>query len=730
LFERELGMMPQTQIHVDNEIQIENLQKENVNIKSEIKILQDKIESNNNLIYEIKYGKTDKTKRRTFVRKCPNGDCRGFLSSNLKCSICEKWACGDCREVKGDTRDADHTCNKDTIESIKILEKETKECPKCSYKIYRIEGCFAKNTPMLMWDQSIKMSQDITIGDIMIGDDGQQRKVLNVCSGKDKMYEITQNNGETYVVNSKHTLVLKNVGKDDKIEILVDDYMKLNQTKKNTLLGFKSENGINYQEQNVELDPYMLGLWLGDGTHTLPIIASNDFEIQKYIFNWCENHDAELIHDEAYKFRIRRKGKSNGISNLVKPIGQNQSNKCKGCTYKKMKICDLQKNDNRLTYPNKTNPFMDKLNKYNLVGNKHIPKEYMMNSREVRLKLLAGIIDTDGCLSNNGKRITIGQVNKLLSDQISILAHSLGYVVNKRMVERNNIKCPGVERKNYQNNYIVNISHSNLSEIPTILKRKECKNSQTNKNYQKTKISVKLIGEGTYYGWQLDGNHRFIGTDFTVLRNCNQMYCTPEYGGCGTAFDWKTLKIETKIHNPHYYEYMKKQGTLQREAGDIICGQELDYNFYNNLAKKINPKKNQIIFDMIRMIQHARLVELRRFTPNARESNLDLRILYMRKKIPVESMKRDLQKREKDNGKKKEIFNVIQMFIQCVTDIFYRLYDNPKLIDNILKEIHTLGMYTNECLKNISKSYKCTEYYFNQELEFGALKKIKQTKQT
>ena len=341
LFEKELGMMPQTQIHVDNQINVEKLLKENSDMNDEIKRLRKKIDTN---IYEIDCIKNNvKSERREFVRKCPNGDCRGFLSTNLKCNICEKWACGDCREVKGDKRNSEHTCNQDTIDSIKTLEKETKECPKCSYKISKINGC-------------------------------------------------------------------------------------------------------------------------------------------------------------------------------------------------------------------------------------------------------------------------------------------------------------------------------------------------------------------------------------------NQMYCTPEYGGCGTAFDWVTLKIETKIHNPHFYEYMRKQGTIQRETNDIVCGRELDNYFSNELAKKLDYNKYIHLFFVIILINHTRQVDLPKFRPSTREGNLDLRISYMRNKINAETFKKEIQKREKDNNKKQEISNVILMFIQCITDIFYRLYDDVKSVDTIELEIENLRIFTNECLFNISKSYKCTVYHYDTKMEFNSLK--------
>lgn len=78
---------------------------------------------------------------RTFIRACPVEDCRGFLSSALKCGTCEGWACGECFGIIGATRDAPHTCNEDDVKTAKMIKRETKPCPRCAISIYKLEGC-------------------------------------------------------------------------------------------------------------------------------------------------------------------------------------------------------------------------------------------------------------------------------------------------------------------------------------------------------------------------------------------------------------------------------------------------------------------------------------------------------------------------------------------------------------------------------------------------------------
>mgnify|MGYP003643806704 CR=1 FL=1 len=74
-------------------------------------------------------------------RKCPDENCRGYLSTQWKCGLCEKWACHECHVIKGHTRDTEHTCDPDTLATAQLLSKDTKGCPKCSTPIHKIEGC-------------------------------------------------------------------------------------------------------------------------------------------------------------------------------------------------------------------------------------------------------------------------------------------------------------------------------------------------------------------------------------------------------------------------------------------------------------------------------------------------------------------------------------------------------------------------------------------------------------
>ena len=796
LFDQEKALLPATQPLVEQKIAKQKLKKELRDIDS---LIDDLYRQKRILEQQIHYGNTttssEKEEKARFVRQCPATNCRGFLSTQWKCGICEQWSCPECHELKGPNRDCDHKCDPNNVETAKMLAKDSKPCPKCQSLIFKISGCFAKDIPILMWDGTFKMSQNICVGDILVGDDGEKRIVQDLVSGEDELFEVKQSDGTGYIVNSKHTLALKftaekstiwfesisswkirwfdrtdkkiktkqfkvdkncdketakknsekyleNLKLDDIILLTVDDYLNLDNLCKKNLLGFKSSQGINYdtEENDIELDPYMLGLWLGDGTHTEPIIASNDDEIKEFISNWCSQNNSELVQESKYKLRIRRRGYSFGKENI-----------------------DAEKYENMPEHCERTNPFMRLLKKYNLIGNKHIPQQYFINSRTNRLKLLAGLIDTDGHVpkEQNGKRVVIIQTNPILSLQIIDLARSLGFTVNYTIREKKGVKIFDCEPKDYKNQYVINISGEKLNEIPTILPRKKCNSANYNKDYLKTSIQVLPIGKGNYYGWSVDVNNRFLLTDFTVVKNCDQMWCTQ----CHTAFSWKTGKLEKNIHNPHFYEWQRKNGggAAPRNPGDFECGRDLTHhtvdriqnlarrhsNLYKNEAKEFtsyNGRKEwrnttvysesiKKITDIVRNTIHNNRAELPQFQTDYIIRNQDLRIKYLENLISESEFKMMIQRNDKKNKKNTEIAQVLQLANTAVTDIVYRLMDNldksaneKHNIDSFLREIEEISKYCNDVFKDIAFTYNTVQYAFNEMCNFVRVEKEKKGK--
>jgi len=79
--------------------------------------------------------------KKKFIMPCPNNDCRGFLSTQYKCEICKLYTCPTCHEIIGHSKTDPHTCNPDSVQSAELIKKDTKPCPNCGIRIFKISGC-------------------------------------------------------------------------------------------------------------------------------------------------------------------------------------------------------------------------------------------------------------------------------------------------------------------------------------------------------------------------------------------------------------------------------------------------------------------------------------------------------------------------------------------------------------------------------------------------------------
>jgi len=445
------------------------------------------------------------------------------------------------------------------------------------YAVFPLKGkCNSEDTEIPLWNGEIKLAKDIQIGDTLIGDDGNKRTVLTLYKGNGKMYEVHQDRGESYKVNDEHILTLcmpehkkiywvpsnynwrtiywdkttknikakeistlikvqcneckimintkclkkhytrkhkdvkytpyklsdinmmndtviiqarkkleeflLNIDDNNIIDICIQDYFNVTESLKRKLKGIRGEC-VNWEYQDVALDPYILGLWLGDGCksgYSYACDGKNDPEIINYLNEWGKNNDAKFTQGSHSKY--------------VYHISSLENFRNKGYA-----------------------PLKKLLEKYKLVKNKHIPKEYLINSKEIRLKLLAGIIDTDGYVASDGT-IEISQTtkHKKLVDDIVYLSRSLGFYTSLNDKKTNyTYKDSGENAKAYR----IKIS-GDTSMIPTVLPRKNSTSTKYNMRNSTGIIKIKEIKNENYIGIGIDGNSRFVINDFTVTHNC------------------------------------------------------------------------------------------------------------------------------------------------------------------------------------------------------------------
>lgn len=145
LLEREISKLPETMNEADkyNKILVEKEHIKKISdqmneLKKKLNELSSQKNTHNINIYKIR---NNQEERKKFIMACPNNDCRGFLSTQYKCDLCNYFTCPDCHEIIGYTKNDPHVCNKDSIESAKLIKQETKPCPTCGVRIYKISGC-------------------------------------------------------------------------------------------------------------------------------------------------------------------------------------------------------------------------------------------------------------------------------------------------------------------------------------------------------------------------------------------------------------------------------------------------------------------------------------------------------------------------------------------------------------------------------------------------------------
>lgn len=157
LLDREVALMPATQHRAEQIRSADKMEKEiippfDIQLK-DLYVQSAEVTKKVNEIYRLRSaaqyqirllrtGQGEKAKVEvTFVRKCPDGDCRGFLSTAWKCGLCSKWACPECHEIKGAERDTAHECKPENVATAKLLAKDSRPCPGCGVVISKIEGC-------------------------------------------------------------------------------------------------------------------------------------------------------------------------------------------------------------------------------------------------------------------------------------------------------------------------------------------------------------------------------------------------------------------------------------------------------------------------------------------------------------------------------------------------------------------------------------------------------------
>lgn len=286
----------------------------------------------------------------------------------------------------------------------------------CKLVVVGKPGCFTKGTEMIKYDGSLVKVENVKVGDIMLGDDGTKRTVIELCRNSDEMFDIIPKFGEKYTVNLMHKLVLTNFANTNEIiEITVKDYLAKDKEWKNQWGLFRVS--VDFDEQSVDVEPYTFGKYL----------MGNEISSDTY----------EILNDTS-----------------------------------------------------------------------KIDIKYKRNSRTNRLLLLSGMLDTCGVYNSRGNYYEISHTSNDIANDIIFISRSLGFSIIKH-------ECTKIVDNTCVNYYRVTIS-GHIDEIPCKILGKPRKCLYNN---LVTRFIVKSKGVDNYYGFTLDGNHRFLLSTFDVVRN-------------------------------------------------------------------------------------------------------------------------------------------------------------------------------------------------------------------
>lgn len=357
-------------------------------------------------------------------------------------------------------------------------------------------GCHAAGTGILMHDGSVVSVEDIATNDNIMGPDGTPRKVLSLARGREMMYRVTPIKGEPFIVNEGHILSLKTTGEGKAktkypsglhsgvVEnIRLSEWIgKAKYWKHTRKLWRSSEIEFAANDNDLPVPPWVVGAMLGDGCVTQGASISNpDPEVLDEVCDYVESIGVGL--------RIVKKSTSKAYG-----------------------VFFVDEDASRST-PNK---FVAKLRDVGIFGtraeNKAVPKMYLQNSVHVRKEVLAGLLDADGHLDKSGSFDYISK-SKQLSSDVVFLSRSLGLAAYMAECQK---YCQTGGGGTY---WRVCIS-GDLIKIPTRVKRKQVtEERKQKKNPLVTGFSLEEVGVGDYYGFELDGDHLYLTSDFTVHHN-------------------------------------------------------------------------------------------------------------------------------------------------------------------------------------------------------------------
>lgn len=428
-----------------------------------------------------------------------------------------------------------------------------------------------------------RLMRDVHVGDYVFGADGKPARVAIESEIFHKpMYEVTFEDGAVIKASSDHIWTVQTKKSREACrrpitptsrkrpfvekchdggwfevttEDMVDDYYHRRADGKGTEYKYRvpMQKPVEYTERELPIDPYLLGVWLGDGTTSKPEVTCGDEDIYEMMALLMERYQG--LYAKKYPCR------PDGAWTIKFNLG-------------------FDGNQRRLA------PLRKMLERAGVLGNKHIPEEYLTASVDQRLELLKGLMDTDGTVFSNGE-CDFTQKSEVMADGFVELCASLGIKAKKR---KRHVTCNGKDAGYaYTVTFFVDKEHTCFK-----LSRKtaKLKDRLASRMGAKSIVKIERIPNEPSKCIAIDNDsHLYLaGRQYTATHNTSisaalALYMlmkdgefAPQCYSAATSKDQASLlygsMMRMKNQSPEISKRLRKGNVVSRDCDGLIC----DYN--------------------------------------------------------------------------------------------------------------------------------------------------------
>ena len=346
-------------------------------------------------------------------------------------------------------------------------------------------------TKIIKYNGTLVPVEDIKPGDRLMGPDSKPRTVQSVSRGYGPLVTVIPNKGGAWTwweCSPDHVLTLvrsERRYRGQTFDVSVDEWRQWTESQKDRHKLFRVSVDYPCESATLPVDSYFLGVLLRGGRLTGSAPKIGGFFHQERFFNSSEIVEACEAFAQSWELTLKcEKGRD-----AVLPIYSFSGRK------------------------SAMNPLTIALRRLNVWGKKpyeqRIPFEYLTASREERLALLAGLLDTHGHLDVGCFKYSCSSEG--LARDVAQIARSIGLAVYTTM------KAMPYEVEGRKSPPYLEVSISgNTHIIPTRVRGKQAPVRQRKKDVIRTGFDIEDRDEGEYFGFTLDGDGRYLLEDFTV----------------------------------------------------------------------------------------------------------------------------------------------------------------------------------------------------------------------